>query len=123
MQDVIQLVGKRRVLESYKAVRTIPHIIEFGSLKSTLRFFQQCIHLSARTSTGPGRGFPRGWHNGVGYLSISFREVLYCRSGAFQERVLLSAPLAPCRSEGGWKSTFIGQLYSEGALDKAQESR
>ena len=123
MQDVIQLVGKRRMPESYKAVRTIPHIIELGSLRSTLRFSQQCIHLSARTSSGPGRRFPRDWHNGVGYLSLSIREVLYCRSGAFQERVLLPASLAPCRSEGGWQSTLVGQLYSEGALDKAQESR
>lgn len=73
------------------------------SLRSTIRFSQQCVHLSARTSPGPGSRCPRDrYHEGVGYSSLSIREVFYCRSGAFQERVVLLPTLsAPCRSEGG----------------------
>ena len=103
---------------------TIPHFIEFNS-RSTIRFSQQCVHLSARTSTGPDCRCPRDrYHEGVGYSPLSIREVLYCRSGTFQERVvLLSAPSAPCCSEGGSQSTLFGQFYTEAASDKAQEGR
>jgi hypothetical protein len=103
---------------------TIPRSIEFNS-RSTLSFSQQCVHLSARTSTGPGRRCPRDrYHEGVGYSSLSIREVLYRRSGAFRERVvLLPALSALCCSEGGSQSTLIGQFYSEAASDKAQEGR
>jgi hypothetical protein len=100
------------------------HRVQLTKIYSTLRFSQQCVHLSART-TGPGCRCPRDWyHEGVGYSSLSIREVLYCRSGAFQERVVLLRTLsAPCRSEGGSQSTPIEQFYSEPASDKAQEGR
>ena len=120
MQDAIQLVGKRRMLESWKTVRTIPHFVDFQLLRSTLRFSQQRVHLSARTSTGPGCRCHRGWyHEGLGYSFLSIREVLYCRSGDF----LLPILSVPCRSEAGLQSTLIRQFFFDAASDKAQEGR
>ena len=98
----------------------ILHLIEFNPLSCTLRFSQQCVHLSARTSTGLSCRCPRDrYHEGVGYSSLRVRKVLYCRSGAF----LLPTLSAPFCYEGGPQSALIGQLHFEAASDKAQEGR
>jgi hypothetical protein len=80
MLDAVHLGGEHQMPEIQKSVRTTPpHFMVFNPLRSTYRFSQQCIHLSARTSTGPGCSCPHDlYHGGVGHSPLRVRELLYC---------------------------------------------
>jgi len=100
MLDVGRLGGRHQKRENLQSVRIITPLRPLVSNSSdryhacySSRPFQECIHLSARVSTSPGRGClcikKQKYLERVGHSSLRIRQVLYDRSRAFRKHVIL----------------------------------